>query len=46
MLMTLLLVKDDDIDCILKELNSYNKDDSFMNEDVYFLGIKIHQHNT
>ena len=48
---TLLLVKDDDIDPILKELNSYNKNikftvDRFINEDTHFLNIKIHQNNT
>ena len=48
---TLLLVKDEDIDPILKELNSYNKNirftvDRFINEDVHFLEVKIHQNNT
>ena len=48
---TLLLVKDEDINPILKELNSYNKNikftvDRFINEDVHFLDIKIHQNNT
>ena len=48
---TLLLVKDEDIDPILKELNSYNKNikftvDCFINEDVPFTNIKIHQNNT
>ena len=48
---TLLLAKDEDIDPILKELNSYNKNirftvDSFINEDVHFLDIKVHQNNT
>ena len=48
---TLLLVKDEDIDPILKELNSYNKNirftvDSFINENVHFLDIKTHQNNT
>ena len=48
---TLLLVKDEDIDLILKELNSYNKNikftvDGFINEDVHFLDIKINQNNT
>ena len=38
---TLLVVKDEDIYPILKELNSYNK-----NGDVHFLDIKIHQNNT
>ena len=43
---TLLLVKDEDIDPILKELNSYNKNikftvDRFINEDVHFLDIKF-----
>ena len=48
---TLLLVKDEDINHILKELNSYNKNikltvDRFINVDVLFLDIKIHQNNT
>ena len=48
---TVLLVKDEEIDPILKELNSYNKNikvtvDSFINEDEHFLDIKIHQNNT
>ena len=48
---TLLLIKDEDVDPILKELNSYNKNikftvDRFINEDVHFLDIKIHQNNT
>ena len=48
---TLLLVKDEDIDPIFKELNSHNKSiklltDGFTNEDVNFLDIKIHQNNT
>ena len=48
---TLLLVKDEDIDLILKELNSYNKNiiftvGCFTNKDVHFLDIKIHQNNT
>ena len=48
---TLLLVKDEDIVPILKELNSYNKNikftvDCFINEDVPFTNIKIHQNNT
>ena len=48
---TLLLVKDEDIDPILKELNSYNKNikftvDRFIHEDVHFMDIKIHQNNT
>ena len=48
---TLLLVKDEDIDPILKELNSYNKNirftvDRFINEDVHFLEVKIDQNNT
>ena len=48
---TLLLGKDEDIDPILKELNSYNKNikftvDRFINEEVHFLNIKIHQSNT
>ena len=43
---TLLLIKDEDIDPILKELNSYNKNikftvDRFINEDVHFLDIKF-----
>ena len=43
---TLLLVKDGDIDPILKEPNSYNKNikftiDRFIKEDVHFLNIKI-----
>ena len=42
----LLLVKDGDIDPILKKLNSYNKNikftvDRFINEDVHFLDVKI-----
>ena len=42
---TLLLVKDEDIDPNLKELNSYNKNikftvDRFIIEDVHFLDIK------
>ena len=45
----LLLVNDGDIDPILKNLNSYNKNikptvDRFINEDVHFLDIKI-QHS-
>ena len=48
---TLLLVKDEVIDPIFKELNSHNKHiklltDGFTNEDVHFLDIKIHQNNT
>ena len=48
---TLLLVKDEVIDPILKELNSHNEHiklltDGFTNEDVHFLNIKIHQNNT
>ena len=48
---TLLLVKDEGIDPILKELNSYNRNikftvDRFINEDVHFLDIKIHRNNT
>ena len=48
---TLPLVKNEDIDSILKELNSLNKNinfaaDRFIIEDVYFLDIKIHQNNT
>ena len=48
---TLLLAKDEDINPILKELNSYNKNikftvDRFINEDVHFLDIKTHQRNT
>ena len=48
---TLLLVKDEDIDSILKELNSYNKNitftvDRFINGDVFFLDVKIHQNST
>ena len=44
---TLLLVKDEDIDPIVKELNNYNKNtkfavDRFIDEDVHFLDIKIH----
>ena len=47
---TLLLIKDEDIDPILKELNSYNKYirftvDPFINEPVHFLDIKNHQNN-
>ena len=45
-----LFVKDKDIVSILKELKSYNKKikftvDRFINEDVHFLDIKIHQNN-
>ena len=48
---TLLLVKGDEIYTILKELNCYNKntkftDHHFINEDMLFLDIKIHQNNT
>ena len=48
---TLLLAKVEDIDPILTELNSYNKNitftvDRFINEDVHFLNIEIHQGNT
>ena len=48
---TLLLVNDEGIDPILKELNSYNRKikftvDQFINEDVHFLDIKIHRNNT
>ena len=51
MLMAVQLVKDEDIDPIFKELNSYNKNvkfivDRFMNDNVHFLDIKIHQNNT
>ena len=47
---TVLLVKDENIDPILKELNSYNKNikftaDRFINEDVHILNIKIHHQN-
>ena len=43
---TLLLVKDEDIDPILKELNSYNKNikftvDRFIHEDVHFKPWKL-----
>ena len=49
--LVLLLVKDEDKDPILKELNSYNKNtrftvDRFINEEVHFLVIKVHQNNT
>ena len=48
---TLLLAKDEDVDPIFKELNSYNKNikftvGRFINEDVHFLDIKIHQNST
>ena len=48
---TLLLAKVEDIDPILTELNSYNKNikftvDRFINEDVHFLNVEIHQSNT
>ena len=48
---TLLLAKVEDVDPILTELNSYNKNikftfDRFINKDVHFLNIKIHQSNT
>ena len=45
---TLLTIKNDDIDIILKELSSHNINiqftvDHFINKDVYFLDIKIQQ---
>ena len=48
---TLLLAKDEVINPILKELNSYNKNikftvDRFINEDVHSLDIETHQRNT
>ena len=48
---TLPLAKDEDIDPILKELSSYNKNikfavDRFINEGLHFLDFKIHQNST
>ena len=48
---TLPLVKDEGMDPILKEPNSYNKNikftvDRFIKEESHFLDIKIHQNST